>query len=59
MESTQKKLYEIEDYVEKPFSGESEEDPGADDPGEEPKEEDLDKDDEMKKDGLTTYPSIK
>ncbi len=53
MESTQKKLYDIEDYVEKPINGESEEDDQND--GEESKEEDLGKIEESKKEDLTTY----
>ena len=56
MESTQKKLYEIEDYVEKPL-GEGDEDPTEE--VEEAKEEDLGKDDDAKLDGkLATYPEV-
>lgn len=52
MESTQKKLYEIEDYVEKPLD-EGDEDPMDD--AEEAKEEDLCKEEDSK---LATYPEV-
>jgi len=52
MESTQKKLYEIEDYVEKPL-GEGEDDPQEE--VEETKEEDLGKEEDSK---LATYPEV-